>query len=165
MIVFEALAAIAASLVRAPAKDVHFWIRPATGDVITGPEMHSELVERHWVEMGLPEDQTHSMHDAIAHGWTRVRITAEAAIIHGSSLRDARRVLTHLLDHSVVFERPVTISIEPTNIVRHRTLGKWVAVADLAKTQSFQIRGFEDAERFARGVTRLGGTGDAAALC
>lgn len=159
--VSAALSEILESVSDRPGKETHFWVRPGTGDVVAGAQVHSDLVELHWERMGLPEDHTHSMFDAIAHGWTRVRITAETAIIQANSLRDARRVLACLLDATSVCERPVTVSIEETRTLWHKTLTKWVAVADLAKTQSFQLRGFDDAERFARGVTRIGDPAEA----
>lgn len=155
MIASEALSTVVASISVLPAREVHFWTKPATGQVLTGTQIHSDLVDLHWREMGLPEDHSHTMYDAIAHGWTRVRITADAAIIHTGSLRDARRVLTSLLDNSAVFELPITVSVEHINILWHKGLAKWVAVVDMPKTKSYQLHGFEDAERFARGVTRL----------
>lgn len=155
MIVSEVLSTVAASISSLPARETHFWIKPATGQILTGTQIHSDLVDLHWREMGLPDDQSHTMYDAIVHGWTRVRITAEAAIIHTASARDARRVLTMLLDHGVALEMPVTISVEHIDVLWHKGLGKRVAVVNMPKTKSYQLQGFEDAERFVRGVTRL----------
>jgi hypothetical protein len=151
----EFLSTVDASIAKAPSREIHFWIKPGDNAIVTGPRMHGELVDRHWERMGLPEDHAHSMLDAIAHGWMRVRITPETAIIHGRSLRDAQRVLTLLLDIDAVVERPFTVSIDEISTVWHKMLCKWVAVADLSKTRSYQFRGFEEAERFARGATRF----------
>jgi hypothetical protein len=149
----EVLEAISATRAQFPSKEIHFWIKPNTDEVVTGSQVHSDLVELHWRTMGLAENQTHSMFDAIACGWTRVRITAEAAVIQGNSLRDARRVVDMLLDTSFALELSLTISIEQTHTTWRETLSKWVGWVDISKTQSYQLRGFEDAERFARGVT------------